>query len=238
MSSRLPSRALSRLAAVTAASAVALAATAGPALAHVTVNPGTAEQGSWTKVTFRVPNERDDASTTKVVIELPTDHPIAFVSVKPVPGWTVKADKTKLPTPVKTEDGEISSAVTKITWTGGKIEPGQFQEFDASLGPLPTDTDTLVFKADQTYSGGEVVSWNEEAKEGGAEPEHPAPVLALTKPSEGAEAPAEAKVDLKAGDSASSSDGTARALGAAGLTAGIIGLLLGGIAFVRSRKNS
>ncbi len=73
----------------------------------------------------------------------------------------MKAEKSKLPKPIKSHGGELTEAVTTITWSGGKIEPGQFQEFDVSMGPLPDDTDQLMFKADQTYSGGEVVKWEE-----------------------------------------------------------------------------
>ena len=80
---------MSRLAAVTALTSLSLVGLAGAASAHVTVNPGSAEQGGFTKVAFRVPNERDDAGTTKVQVDLPMDHPIAFVSVRPVPGWSV-----------------------------------------------------------------------------------------------------------------------------------------------------
>ncbi|REE94777.1 YcnI family protein [Thermomonospora umbrina] len=230
-------RVLRRVSAITALSAVALAVTAGPALAHVTVNPRTAEQGSWSKVSFRVPNERDDASTTKVVIELPADHPIASVSVRPTPGWTVKADETRLAVPLKVHDGEITTAVTKITWSGGRIGPGEFQEFDVSLGPLPTDTGQLVFKADQTYSGGEVVHWNEEPRADGTEPEHPAPVLELTGPGKPVTT---ARVTPAAGPSVTvdASDGTARALGGIGLAAGLVGLLLAGLALTRSRRNT
>jgi periplasmic copper chaperone A len=53
----------------------------GPASAHVSVQPGTAEQGGFTKVAFRVPNERANASTSKLEVILPTDHPISFVSM-------------------------------------------------------------------------------------------------------------------------------------------------------------
>ena len=45
---------------------------AGPASAHVTVNPREAMQGGYAKLAFRVPNERDDASTVKVEVHLPT----------------------------------------------------------------------------------------------------------------------------------------------------------------------
>ncbi|MFD0660404.1 DUF1775 domain-containing protein [Thermocatellispora tengchongensis] len=60
-----------RALAVAAGAAALTLGLALPALAHVTVNPGTAEQGGFTKVAFRVPNERDDASTTKLEVELP-----------------------------------------------------------------------------------------------------------------------------------------------------------------------
>jgi uncharacterized protein len=48
-------------------------------------------------------------------------------------------------------------------------------------GPLPKNVGQLEFKALQTYSDGEVVQWIEPTVKGGDEPEHPAPVLKLTK---------------------------------------------------------
>lgn len=233
----MSARTLRRAAAIIAATAVAVISVAGPAFAHVTVNPGTAEQGGWTKVSFRVPNEQANASTTKLLVNLPQDHPLAFVSVKPVPGWTIKADKTKLAKPIKSDDGEVTEAVTQIVWSGGKIEPGQFQEFDVSLGPLPTDVDQLIFKADQTYSDGKVVKWEEEQK-GTEEPEHPAPVLKLTKPAlEDAGLTATA-APVTAAKTTSESDGTARTLGGLGLAVGIVGLIVGALGFAKGRKSA
>ncbi len=46
-----------------AACAVAVLAFAAPAAAHVTVSSANATQGGYTKLTFRVPNEKDTAST-------------------------------------------------------------------------------------------------------------------------------------------------------------------------------
>ncbi|NUO98136.1 MAG: DUF1775 domain-containing protein, partial [Nonomuraea sp.] len=89
-----------RAATVFAAATALTVGLAMPALAHVTIQPGTAEQGGFTKVAFRVPNERDNASTTKIEVSFPADHPLAFVSVKPVPGWDVKVTEGKLPKPV------------------------------------------------------------------------------------------------------------------------------------------
>ncbi|GAA2209124.1 YcnI family protein [Nonomuraea monospora] len=227
---------------VLAATTALTAGLALPALAHVTIQPGTAEQGGFTKVAFRVPNERDNASTTKIEVSFPTDHPLAFVSVKPVPGWKVKVTESKLPTPVKTEYGDLEEAVTKVVWEGGKINPGEFQEFEVSMGQLPEDVDSLMFPTKQTYSGGEVVDWSEAPKADGTEAEHPAPVLKLVPAAEdadGGHATASAGTStlsatappsvtpVAAASSSSSSDGTARLLGAAGLVVGVIGVVIG-----------
>jgi periplasmic copper chaperone A len=152
-----------------------------PAAAHVTVNPREAPKGGFTKLAFRVPNERDDAGTTRLEVVFPADHPIPFVSVKPHPGWTATPTKTKLAKPVTSADGDkTTEAVSKIVWEGGTIKPGEFDEFEVSVGPLPEDVDSLTFKALQTYANGEVVRWIDEPGPDGAEPEHPAPVLKLT----------------------------------------------------------
>ncbi|PRX62059.1 uncharacterized protein YcnI [Nonomuraea fuscirosea] len=225
-----------RAATVLAATTALTAGLALPALAHVTIQPGTAEAGGFTKVAFRVPNERDDASTTKIEVSFPADHPLAFVSVKPVPGWKVKVTEGKLPAPVKTEYGDLEEAVTKVVWSGGKIAPGEFQEFEVSMGQLPKDVDSLVFPTKQTYSGGEVVDWSDAPKTDGTEAEHPAPLLKLVPAAaEGAAAattapavaPSVSPVAAGTASSSDSSDGTARLLGGAGLVVGIVGVVVG-----------
>jgi uncharacterized protein len=197
---------------------------AGPAATHVSVNPKEAAKGSFAKLTFRVPNERDNASTVKVEVAFPTDHPIANVSVRPVPGWTAVLTRTKLAKPLDDgEGGTIDETVSLATWSGGVIKPGEFQEFDVSVGPLPKDVDKLVFKAVQTYDNGEVVRWIEEAAAGTAEPEHPAPVLTLTAAASDDHHDTASATDSESGDNA---DTLARALGAAGLALGVIALVL------------
>lgn len=207
-------------------------ALAAPASAHVTVNPNTATPGGYTKVTFRVPNETDNTNTTKLEVNLPADQPIASVSVKPVPGWTAVAEKSKLATPIKSHDSEITEAVTKITWTADPnavIKPGQFQEFDVSLGPLP-DSGQMIFKALQTYSDGTIVRWIDEPTTDGTEPDHPAPVLKLAAATAPAAA-APASTPTSSGDS----DGP-DAFGIAGLVAGVLALILALLAFQRSGR--
>jgi uncharacterized protein YcnI len=228
-----------RSAVLLATAVVSLVAAASVAEAHVTVNPNSEPQGGYAKVSFRVPNEEANASTTSVEVDLPTDHPIASVSVRPVPGWTATTTTSRLSTPVKTDDGDVSQAVSKIVWTGGKIEPGQFQEFDVSLGPLPKDTDQIVFKALQTYSDGTVVRWIDLKQPGQAEPDHPAPVLHLTSAAAAGSPTSAPSVSLAADKSARSSSGTsdtsARALGIAGLGVGVLGF---GTAVVALRRKN
>jgi uncharacterized protein YcnI len=175
-----------RIAVLAAAVTGCLAVAMLPAAAHVTVNPEEASQGDYAKLAFRVPNERDDAGTTKLEIVLPPEHPIASVRVKPHPGWTVNMTKTKLANPVPGGHGAtVSEAVSNIVWQGGLIKPGEFDEFEVSLGPLPENAENLTFKALQTYANGEIVRWIEAPGPDGAEPEHPAPVLTLLAAGEG-----------------------------------------------------
>jgi uncharacterized protein YcnI len=169
-------------AAIVGATVLALGAPAG---AHVTVQPSSAAKGGFQILSFSTPNEKDNANTVGLEVTLPTKYPIPFVSVKPMTGWTITTEKTKLAKPVTTDDGQVTEAVTKITWTAtaGGLEPGQFDLFTISAGPLPTKPSKLEFKALQTYSDGDVVSWIEPVVKGAAEPEHPAPTLTLTKAS-------------------------------------------------------
>lgn len=222
---------ISRIAAIGGVVALAVLAVAGPASAHVTANPSTAEQGSYTKISFRVPNEQDSAQTTQIEVDLPLDHPIASVAVRPVPGWTIQVTKGKLPKPIVSDDGEVTEAVTKIVWSKGTIDVGQFQEFDVSMGPMPTDVTEISFPAIQTYSNGQVVDWNEPMGPGGKEPDHPAPTVHLTK------APKAGKTTKAAGKT-KNDDSTARMIGGAGLAAGVVGIGIGGFAVARTRSRS
>lgn len=239
---------LRRAGTVTALTAAGLLAAAGVASAHVTVHPDSYAKGATDGVlTFRVPNEEDTASTTKVQVFLPTDHPVLGVLVSPQDGWTAKVTNTKLKTPVKTDDGTITDAVSEITWTGGKIGAGHYEDFNVAFGQLPEDADQLTFKALQTYSDGKTVRWIEEAEQGGEEPETPAPVLKLTAKAaeEGADSTAPTSSKSTAGSddgkaataTASSSDSTARGLGIAGLIVGVLGLAAAGFAVVRGRSS-
>ncbi|WP_037672492.1 YcnI family protein [Streptomyces griseus] len=230
---------LRRAGAVTALAAAGVLTTAGVAAAHVTVHPESYAKGATDgTLTFRVPDEEDGAATTKVQVFLPTDHPVLGVLVSPRDGWTAKVTDTKLKTPVKTDDGTITDAVSEITWTGGRIAPGQYEDFDVAFGQLPDDTGRLTFKALQTYSDGKVVRWIEAPEQGGDEPENPAPVVRLTaKGTDGGDTgTGTPRPSQNPGQVASASDSTARGLGAAGLVVGVLGLVSAGFAIARGRR--
>jgi len=161
-----------------AAALAAAVSLPGVAQAHITIQPAAAEPGGFSVVAFRVPNERDDASTTRLQVTLPQDQPLGEVSTTPIPGWTVKTTTRQLDQPIEMFGEQLDEVVSKVTWTatGGGIRPGEYQDFDVSIGQLP-ESGELVFPTLQTYSSGEKVNWNQVSADDAAEPEHPAPAL-------------------------------------------------------------
>lgn len=246
---KFPASKTARFAVAGGVAAASVLLLAGPASAHVSVSAlGEAAKGGSAVINFKVPNERDNATTTKVEVNIPADHPLASVMAEPIPGWKIDIVKTKLAKPIDLHGSPVNESVSKVTWTAdakSSIPAGQFQLFPLSVSPLPTDTDQLVFKAIQTYSNKEVVRWIEEPKEGAAEPENPAPVLKLTAAA--AEDGHGGAADNKASDSAAkqddtkaattaassdsdSSDNLARVLGIVGIVVGIAGVAFGVLA--------
>jgi uncharacterized protein len=214
--------------------AVAVAAFTVPAVAHahVTLQPNQAAAGGFTRLDVRVPNERDNASTTKIDLQLPDGF--AFASYEPVPGWTVKVKKAKLAQPIKTDDGEVTEGVKQITWTSKQgIPPGAFQDFGLSVQVPGKAGDTLTFKALQTYSNGEVVRWI--GPEGS---DNPAPTASVTAAAdENADASSSpAAASPTPGASQSSDSGSNDTLSIIALIVGALGLAAGATALLASRR--
>jgi uncharacterized protein YcnI len=145
---------------------LAALAAGAPAQAHVTLAPSSVVAGQAAALTFRGPNERPTSATIEFAVQLPTDTPLAAVTVVPQPGWQT----------VVTMRGAV---VDTITWRGGAIAPGSVGAFAIRTGPLPAVTHPLIFKAVQTYANGEVVRWIQERAPGEPEPPFPAPVLTV-----------------------------------------------------------
>jgi uncharacterized protein YcnI len=130
-------------------------------------------------LTFHVPNERTTASTRGITFFFPTDHPLLGVSTGRQHGFTPKVSTAQLAKAVPAPGGSVSEVVRSIEFSGGHLSGQEKRAFTFHVDQLPSDTRTLTFKVLQKYSSGETVSWIEVAADGAAEPEHPAPVLAL-----------------------------------------------------------
>jgi uncharacterized protein YcnI len=228
--------------------AVALLLAPAAAQAHVTLQPDTAPAGGFTRLDVRVPNERDDAGTTKVDVQLPPGFIAA--SYEPVPGWKVKVTRSKADEPIDTGEGlKSDTQVSRITWTGdgkqGIVEPGEFQDFGLSLKmPEGQAGDKLTFKALQTYDDGQVVRWI-----GPEDADEPAPVVTLEAGSagggHGAPAAASGGSDQQAAPAAapaasSGDDGGSDTLSIVAMALGALALIaaLGALAAARRAASS
>ncbi|MGY1623100.1 YcnI family protein [Geodermatophilus sp. SYSU D00965] len=239
MSAPLP-RPLARLGVVVLALLTALAAavaTAGVASAHVSVSSADAAPGGFGKLTFRVPNESDTASTVALRISIPEEAAMASLRYEAEPGWTVTMTTSDLQTPLESHGEQVTSYVSVVEFRaaeGGGIRPGEFAEFSLSGGPIP-DVDQVAFPTVQTYSDGTEAAWIEPTVEGQPEPERPAPVLALAGGSTGSsgEEPASAgAAEPASGDTATEAAASTEAAGDGGSSTGTVALLLSIVALL------
>ncbi len=148
----------------------AMLATAGVAWAHVVVSPEEVPPGDFERLVVTVPTEKD-IPTTEVRVEVPEGFTVG--GVQPVPGWEPEFE----------EEGGVIRA---ITWSGGEIQPREFQEF-AIQARTPEETGEYAWRAFQTYEDGSVVEWTgppeehaEEAEEGANE-EGPASIVEVVQ---------------------------------------------------------
>lgn len=120
------------------ATAAAGAILAPPAAAHVTVSPAGVEIGATQRVALEVPNERDAAATTTVVLEVPPS--LEVVGAEPPDGWTVSHDSGG------------------ATWTENRIEGADVVDFTVDLRPVgPAGSVSLDIR--QGYDDGSKVTW-------------------------------------------------------------------------------
>jgi uncharacterized protein YcnI len=224
------------------ASAAAALVGASAAAAHVTVNPNKVPAESFARFDVRVPNERPDASTVEVTLQLPPG--LVLVSFQPKPGWKRTVEMEQLTEPIEVFGEQVTERIASVTWSGGEIAPGEFDEFGMSARMPAEEGAELVFPSIQTYSSGEVVRWigppdadtpaprvTLEAAE--SEEEH-AETPAATTPAE--TTPTETAAESADGEAEDVEDRANLALGVgiAGLLAGLGGLVGFGLARRRS----
>lgn len=232
-------RTLTRVTTLAALTTAALLTAATSAFAHVTVHSDNAVAGATdATITFRVPNEEANAQTTGIQVIFPTGHPLISVLIKQHPGWTADVQTTKLPSPVPTDDGPVTDAVSQITWTGGAITGDNYDDFDITAGQLPKDATDLAFKAIQTYSNHDVVRWIDIPAPGGPQPDHPAPILHLT-PAANQDTSTGAGPSVSATThSSTQSQSTTRGLSIAALIIAVLAALLATGGLLRKRRTT
>jgi periplasmic copper chaperone A len=204
---------------------------AAPAGAHVTLQPSEAPAGGFARLDVRVPNERDQANTTKVVVQFPPGFLSA--STEPVPGWDIEVAMRKLDKPVEQFGEQVNEEVGQISFTadeGAAIGPGEFQDFGLSMAIPDKPNSSVTFKALQTYSNGEVVRWI-----GPPDSDEPAPQVELAAAEEeGAaqEPPAQQPAASGGEDDGGGSD----VLAIVALVVGVLGLATGAAALLALRR--
>ncbi len=130
------------------------------ALAHARVSPAVSLAGKLQLYSLAVPTEKENATTTKIVLTIPKGFGIDSF-VPPPAGWSQS---------VKQTGSGNSSVVQQVTWTGGKTPTGQDSLFQFLA--QPASSGTYTFQVQQTYSDGSIVNWS-----GSESSEAPAPTI-------------------------------------------------------------
>lgn len=215
----------------------------GAASAHVEATPTGTAAGSYSLVTFSVGHGCKGSPTTSVKITLPEE----LNSVTPTvnPNWTISESTEKFTTPKTLADGsKITARTSAVTYTAKTpLDPHQRDTFTLSLQVPNTAGKTLYFPALQTCEKG-ATDWKDVPAAGASEDSvaNPAPSLTVTAATAASGHGAHgATADSGSSDTASADNGSAGNDGAAwpawlGLGAGLAGLVLGGVAFLRTSR--
>lgn len=193
------------------------------AAAHVTVNPNEVPADSFSRFAVRVPNERPNADTVKVTVNLPKG--LFFVSFQPKEGWERTVTTEKLDPPAEVFGEKVTERIATVTWEAGAIAPGEFDEFGMSAKVPNAPGRQLVFPALQTYSNDEVVRWI-------GPPDADEPAARVTLAAKEPEAAAPAAEPEEEEDEGNGRANLALGFGIAGLVAGLAGL---GAGLIRRR---
>jgi uncharacterized protein len=200
-------------------------------LAHVEVSLVDMTADRYGLLTFRIPTESDTASTIELRVTLPDDHPLLFVNPQYRPGWTAVLSKRDLPSPQTDENGRVHTQyVSQVVWKAdtpqAEIPPNELGLFSIDAGPLPREK-SLALPAEQFYSNGNTVFWNEPTVAGKPAPAHPVPVLNLASGTSGNNSL-----------TAAAQNSTPAWPGIAGLVVGCVALLIALANFVLSRRKN
>ncbi len=162
--------------------AASLAAMAGHAQAHATLETQQAPANSYYKAVLRAPHGCNGSPTIAVKVRIPDG--VTGVKPQPKPGWEVEIVSEELAEPVTDSHGNtISTRVSEIHWTGGRLLDEHYDEFVMRVRLPDTPGETLYFATVQECEEG-VDRWIEIPAEGQSVHDlaYPAPRVTLTSP--------------------------------------------------------
>ena len=140
--------------------ALALALSGSAALAHSTLAQSEVTAGATTKLTVRVPHGCDGEATHTVELTLPE----GVYNAKPMPkaGWELTTETGAYATPYMNHGTEMTEGVRKVTWSGGNLEDGWYDEFTvrAAIGP-DVAPDTILYLPVMQYCADGTADWTD-----------------------------------------------------------------------------
>lgn len=210
--------------------------TAASAYAHVGVSADTAAAGAYAILTVSVPHGCGTSPTTKIAIQIPEG--INAVTPTRNSFYTVEKIVKTLDKPIVDGHGnQITERVSEVIYTATTPLPAdQRDAFELSL-KLPEDAagTTLYFPIVQTCAEGET-AWVQipAAGQNADDLAEPAPAVAVTQASGGdhGHAPAATPAAQPA------TSGSSTPLTVTALIVGVLGLLAGGVALLRGRRQA
>lgn len=149
---------------------------AGPAaLAHVTLEQGTAVSGSRYKAVFRVPHGCDGSATRAVTVFLPPG--VLGSKPKPKAGWHIQITTEPVP-PYVSEGNTITERPAVVSWRGLPLPDAFYDEY-VMIMQLPPSVGPLYFRVLQECIRGST-DWAVIPTSGQPNPPNPAVRLNLT----------------------------------------------------------
>ena len=125
----------------------------GLVAAHTVADPDEGIAGTSLRAAFRVTHGCKGSPTLAVTIRMPE----GVLSAKPMPkpGWRIEIKRRPLDKPVPGAHGNtIREAVTEVSWTGGRLENAEYDEFTLLVGLPDRAGETLYFPTIQTCEKG------------------------------------------------------------------------------------
>lgn len=143
---------------------IAVLAVPALALGHARVSPAVSVSGQLQLYSLAVPTEKAGATTSKIVLTVPSGFGIDSF-VPPPLGWHQQ---------VKSTGSGDNAIVQQVTWTGGRTPTGEDSLFQFLA--QPSSPHDYTFRVQQTYSDGSIVDWS-----GSESSAAPAPTIQVEK---------------------------------------------------------